>query len=72
MVDNASSDDSLERLRDYFKDKVTFIASRENNGFAAGNNQALKIAQGKICPSFKFRHNCLGKYFRKYLQLYGK
>ena len=47
LVDNASSDDSLERLRDYFKDKVTFIDSKENNGFAAGNNQALKIAQGK-------------------------
>lgn len=42
VVDNASSDDSLSRLRDYFKDNVTFIASAENNGFAAGNNQALR------------------------------
>ncbi len=47
VVDNASSDDSLTRLREYFDDEVTFIASSENNGFAAGNNQALKIAQGK-------------------------
>ena len=47
VVDNASSDDSLKRLRDYFGDKVKFIASKENNGFAAGNNQALRIADGK-------------------------
>lgn len=47
LVDNASADDSLSRLKDYFKDKVIFIESRENNGFAAGNNQALKIAKGK-------------------------
>lgn len=42
VVDNASGDDSLSRLKDYFQDKVTFIASAENNGFAAGNNQALR------------------------------
>lgn len=47
VVDNASSDDSLSRLQDYFKDSVTFIASAENNGFAAGNNQALRIAKGR-------------------------
>ena len=47
VVDNASSDDSLNRLRDYFKDKVKFIASKENNGFAAGNNQALRQAGGR-------------------------
>lgn len=42
VVDNASSDDSLSKLQEYFKDKVKFIASSENNGFAAGNNQALR------------------------------
>lgn len=47
VVDNASSDDSLARLQEYFKDKVKFIASKENNGFAAGNNQALRQATGK-------------------------
>ena len=35
LVDNASGDDSLSRLKDYFKDKVIFIESSENNGFAA-------------------------------------
>lgn len=47
VVDNASGDDSLSKLKDYFKDKVKFIASSENNGFAAGNNQALSKATGK-------------------------
>lgn len=42
VVDNASGDDSLIKLQDYFKDKVKFIESKENNGFAAGNNLALR------------------------------
>ena len=47
VVDNASADDSLAKLQDYFKDDVKFIASAENNGFAAGNNQALRMADGR-------------------------
>lgn len=42
VVDNASGDDSLMKLQDYFKDKVKFIESKENKGFAAGNNLALR------------------------------
>ena len=42
VVDNASGDDSLIKLQDYFKDKVKFIESKENKGFAAGNNLALR------------------------------
>lgn len=47
VVDNASKDDSLAKLMEYFKDEVIFIASKTNNGFAAGNNQAIRKAQGK-------------------------
>ena len=47
VVDNASSDDSLARLKDYFGGDVKFIASEQNNGFAAGNNQALRQASGR-------------------------
>jgi hypothetical protein len=47
VVDNASGDDSLSRLKEYFGDKVKFIASKDNNGFAAGNNQALRQATGR-------------------------
>ena len=47
MVDNASKDNSLDKLKNYFKDSVKFISSKQNNGFAAGNNQGLKLASGK-------------------------
>lgn len=47
VVDNASSDDSLKRLKKHFPDKVIFIESKQNNGFAAGNNQALRKAKGR-------------------------
>lgn len=42
VVDNASGDDSLALLKDYFKDTVKFIKSDKNNGFASGNNLALR------------------------------
>lgn len=45
VVDNNSGDDSLAKLQEYFKDEVKFIASSENKGFAAGNNQALRICE---------------------------
>ncbi len=47
VVDNASVDDSLSKLKEYFKDKVKFIESKSNNGFAAGNNQALRVVDSK-------------------------
>ncbi len=47
VVDNASKDNSLDKLKNYFKDSVKFISSKQNNGFAAGNNQGLKLASGK-------------------------
>lgn len=48
VVDNASGDDSLDKLTELFKDKVKFIKSAENNGFAAGNNLALKDVSSKF------------------------
>ena len=47
VVDNASSDDSLLKLENYFKDRVVFIKSDENKGFASGNNIALKNISSK-------------------------
>lgn len=47
VVDNASKDDSLANLQKDFKDKIKFIASKENNGFAAGNNLAIEKAKGR-------------------------
>ena len=46
VVDNNSPDNSADMVREEFPD-VTLIANTDNKGFAAGNNQALKIANGK-------------------------
>ena len=46
VVDNNSSDNSIELLQSTFRD-VTVIANKENVGFGAANNQALKLAKGE-------------------------
>ncbi|MFC1728893.1 glycosyltransferase [candidate division KSB1 bacterium] len=46
VVDNASSDGSVEMVRDKFPG-VSLIVNRENTGFACANNRALEKAQGK-------------------------
>ena len=45
VVDNNSSDGSLEMLHDAFP-QVKVIANSDNKGFAYANNQALRIATG--------------------------
>lgn len=48
IVDNASTDDSLNIIRQF--DFVTLIESKENLGFAEGNNVGIRKAAGKyIC-----------------------
>ena len=46
VVDNLSTDGSMEYLRERFPD-VTFIANKENVGFARANNQAIRQSRGK-------------------------
>jgi len=46
VVDNASSDGSVEMLRESFPD-VIVIENRENRGFGAANNQALRVMNGR-------------------------
>lgn len=46
IVDNASSDGSVEMLRQEFP-QVKVIANSENVGFTRANNQALAVAQGR-------------------------
>lgn len=46
VVDNASTDDSVAMVRREFP-QVKLIANREYRGFAAGNNQAFELAQGR-------------------------
>lgn len=46
VVDNASRDGSAEMVRAEFPD-ITLIANSENGGFAAANNQGLRISRGR-------------------------
>jgi GT2 family glycosyltransferase len=46
VVDNASSDDTVEQLRRQFP-HVHVIENRENLGFARGNNVGLKLCTGR-------------------------
>lgn len=48
VVDNASKDGSQAMVKAEFPDTI-LIENRENKGFAAANNQALKIARGNYC-----------------------
>ncbi|MNB76699.1 N-acetylglucosaminyl-diphospho-decaprenol L-rhamnosyltransferase [compost metagenome] len=46
VVDNHSSDGSVEAIRERFPE-AKLIANSENVGFAKGNNQAMEIADGR-------------------------
>ncbi|MBA7607178.1 hypothetical protein ES703_14336 [subsurface metagenome] len=46
VVDNASSDGTVDSIKRNFPD-VTIIANKENRGFAAANNQGIKKARGQ-------------------------
>jgi glycosyltransferase involved in cell wall biosynthesis len=48
LVDNASTDGTLDYLRDYARrhGHVRVIVNATNRGFAAGNNQGMAIARG--------------------------
>ena len=50
MVDNGSTDGTVEFLREYMSahEHVRVIANASNRGFAAGNNQGMSIAKGKL------------------------
>lgn len=47
VVDNASSDKTVEAIRAHFP-QVQVIANEKNLGFGAANNQALKLAKGDL------------------------
>jgi N-acetylglucosaminyl-diphospho-decaprenol L-rhamnosyltransferase len=47
VVDNASSDGSLELVYDAFPD-VRVIGNTDNRGFGAANNQALRVCSGEF------------------------
>ena len=52
IVDNASSDGSIHKINEYFKNrkevKITFVKNRTNLGYAKGINLAAQLATGDI------------------------
>jgi GT2 family glycosyltransferase len=46
VIDQGSSDGSVEMIEKEFGDEIRLIKNRENIGFAAGNNQGMEIASG--------------------------
>ncbi|WP_055069584.1 glycosyltransferase [Clostridium massiliamazoniense] len=51
IVDNNSSDDSKEKLSTLVDEKIDFIQSKENRGYAYGNNYGIKYAVEKYKPT---------------------
>lgn len=47
LVDNASTDGSVEYFEEKYKNKITFLKNKENLGFGRANNKGIKIAKGK-------------------------
>jgi GT2 family glycosyltransferase len=47
LVDNGSTDGSIEYLQSHFTGFVRVLRNEKNLGFARGNNQGIKIARGK-------------------------
>lgn len=47
VVDNGSTDDSVDFIKRYYPE-VRLIELSENRGFAGGNNEGIKIAKGKF------------------------
>lgn len=48
VVDNNSTDGSVEYLRPKFPE-VVFIENKDNPGFAKANNQAIRQCTGNTC-----------------------
>lgn len=47
VVDNGSTDGSVEMLRTEFADRVILIANPDNRGFGAAHNEAIKQSAGR-------------------------
>lgn len=48
VVDNHSSDGSVEALQKKFSEKIHIIARKDNAGFAVANNEGIKASKGEI------------------------
>jgi len=57
IVDNASKDDTVERLRSYRDGRVKIIESATNTGAADGNNQGIRTALADDCDPILLINN---------------
>jgi hypothetical protein len=48
LVDNASTDDSLELVRERFGERVTIVALEENTGYGGGLNAGIRASSGRF------------------------
>lgn len=52
VVDNCSTNDSLEKLKVYSSEKVVVIKSGKNGGYAYGNNYGIEYAKVNYNPDY--------------------
>lgn len=72
VVDNASTDDSMERLKELQDHKVDVIRADKNGGYGAGNNLGVRFARENhqathvliANPDVEFSEDCLMKMLR--------
>lgn len=57
IVDNCSTDDSVDYLSSKKNDNIDLIFSKQNNGFASGNNIGARYALKKYNPDYLFFAN---------------
>lgn len=69
VIDNDSSDDSAEMVRNDFPE-VKLVSNQKNVGFGSANNQGLEIAQGDyilfLNPDTEVQQNALDLYIDKF------
>ena len=57
IIDNVSSDDTLERISKYTDPRIKVITNNHNVGVAAGNNQGMVLAIKDACPYIMLLNN---------------
>lgn len=45
LIDNASTDDSFDRLKNKYKDRIQYLQTNMNYGYAGGNNYGVKYCK---------------------------
>ena len=74
VVDNCSTDDSLERLQGYKNEKIHIIKSEKNGGYGAGNNVGLRYSSEILDadysivanPDVLFDEKCVEKFLQTF------